>query len=125
MLHDVAMSIADRLRRAREARGFKNSSEFCAAHGLRHGSYDHHETARRGVKLPKLKIYAELLQVNLLWLAEGKGPMFKEDLESEILDLVRTMSAEQIKAWVQVGRVMTASNESGPQESAKNATKGS
>lgn len=118
-------SIAERLRYAREQAGFKNSTEFCAAFDLRHNTYDHHETGRRGVKLKRLAEYAEMLGVNFLWLAEGKGPMRKDDPETEILDLVRVMTAEQIRAWISVGRVMVDPPRAMIEPPKKNTTKSS
>ena len=103
-------SVAARLRHAREAAGFRNSTDFCRAQGLRHNTYDHHETGRRGIKLQTLKDYASMLRVNLAWLVEGEGQMRTNDWEMEVLDLARTMTPDQVRAWIAVGRVMVNSN---------------
>lgn len=66
----------ERLRAAREARGFRSAAAFARANGLRLPGYSHHENGTRGMSLQVVQHYADLLDVDAAWLsfAQGRGP---------------------------------------------------
>lgn len=75
-LHSVSMadSPGDRLRRAREAKGYKTASAFAAAHDITESTYRSAENGARGLTLVAAKQYAPLLGVTWQSLMEDEPP---------------------------------------------------
>lgn len=71
----VDLEIASRLREARRSSGYDSSAEAADAMDLAYTTYASHENGGRGVPAKSLSRYAAFYRVNLLWLAEGRGPM--------------------------------------------------
>lgn len=63
---------ADRLRRARERRGFKTAREAALFFGWNYDSYSQHERGERGIGRVAAK-YAKALRVSQAWLLTGEG----------------------------------------------------
>lgn len=69
----MADPIADRLKVARKARGFRTAKEFAEKHGIPQPTYAMHEKGTRGLKREVALEYAEHLDVTLDWLLKGEG----------------------------------------------------
>src|SRR5690554_295075 len=67
--------IHHRLRKARISGHYPNAATFARQHGHDDYVYRSHENGQRGVKNDLLATYAEQLEVNLVWLMTGEGPM--------------------------------------------------
>ena len=65
---------SDRLKRSREAAGFKTAADFSKKYGISEGTYRHHENGTRGFKLPVAQSYARKLNVDAYWLMTGRLP---------------------------------------------------
>ena len=63
--------VGSRLRRAREAAGYRTQKQFAETHGLKQPTYHMHETGKRGLKRETAEHYAELLGVTTAWLLLG------------------------------------------------------
>ncbi|MFG1429303.1 XRE family transcriptional regulator [Roseixanthobacter glucoisosaccharinicivorans] len=63
----------DRLRQARERRGFKTAADAARALAIPYGTYSGHENGLRGIKNDDLMHYAKAFRVPLAWLAYGEG----------------------------------------------------
>ena len=72
-LHHANMELHERLKVARERRGFTSAAEAARALGVPYGTYSGHESGLRGVKRPDLERYADFFRVSLAWLATGAG----------------------------------------------------
>lgn len=80
------VGVADRLRAARTAAGYKTAKEFAVKHGIPQATYQLHESGKRGLgrqfskKDPRetLEVYAEKLGVRPEWLRFAQGPMTAE-----------------------------------------------
>nr|WP_222532543.1 S24 family peptidase [Azospirillum sp. 412522] len=68
--------IAQRLRLARTAAGYRTAKEFAASHGVPQPTYALHESGERGLRADVAGRYASLLGVSAAWLltGEGQGP---------------------------------------------------
>jgi len=67
-------NMADRLRKAREARGFAHASEAAKALGVPYPTYAGHENGSRGF-LDDIDRYAQFFGIRAEWLRSGIGPM--------------------------------------------------
>lgn len=70
--------IAARLRLARETAGYETAQEAYDDFddwGIGIEAYNHRENGRTPLSLAEATLYANRYGVNLVWLAEGKGPM--------------------------------------------------
>lgn len=67
------MEMHDRLRLAREARGYGTAKDAAEAMGVPYGSYAGHENGSRGIKRDRIVKYAKFLSVSLPWLEHGMG----------------------------------------------------
>jgi phage repressor protein C with HTH and peptisase S24 domain len=65
--------IARRLRRAREAAGFRTATEFAERFRIPQSTYALHETGARGLKPAIAERYGKLLAVSAGWLLTGGG----------------------------------------------------
>lgn len=82
----VDLEIASRLRKARVASGYQSRAEAADAMDLSYTTYASHENGGRGIPLRRLSRYAAFFKVNLIWLAEGKGPQTGKGIDtSDIL----------------------------------------
>lgn len=66
-------TIADRLKKARKAAGFKSAAEAASALNTPYPTYAGHENGSRGVTTEALELYARRLKVSADWLLNGKG----------------------------------------------------
>lgn len=64
----------ERLKWARERRGFRSAAEAARYLGVPYGTYSGHENGQRGIKDSELAQYAGAFKVSLAWLAYGEGP---------------------------------------------------
>lgn len=64
----------ERLKWARERRGFKSAAEAARFLSVPYGTYSGHENNLRGIKDSDLERYAKTFKVPLPWLAFGEGP---------------------------------------------------
>ncbi|MCG5241893.1 XRE family transcriptional regulator [Azospirillum doebereinerae] len=69
--------IAQRLRLARTAAGYRTAKEFASSHGVPQPTYALHESGERGLRPDVAERYATLLGVSPAWLltGEGQGPL--------------------------------------------------
>lgn len=65
--------IAQRLRLARTAAGYRTAKEFAASHGVPQPTYALHESGERGLRADVADRYASLLGVSTAWLLTGDG----------------------------------------------------
>jgi hypothetical protein len=66
---------AARLRRAREAAGYRRPVDAVEAFGWKRSSYFSHENGTRGISRDRLEVYSSAFRVRGEWLAYGTGPM--------------------------------------------------
>lgn len=71
----IDVEISERLRRARIASGFESAADAADNMDISYPTYAGHENGSGGISLKSLRRYARFFRVNLLWLADGKGPM--------------------------------------------------
>lgn len=67
----INVEMAQRLKQARIAAGYKTGSEFSKRNGLAETTYHHHENGRRQISNENAKVYAKLLQVSIGHLLYG------------------------------------------------------
>src|SRR6476469_7808909 len=67
-------SVADRLRRARIALGYRTAKEFSDKHEIPQPTYATHEAGTRKITLETAVRYAKLLNIRVGWLLFGEGP---------------------------------------------------
>jgi phage repressor protein C with HTH and peptisase S24 domain len=67
------MSIADRLRQAREGAGYKRAQDAVDAFTWTYSTYVAHENGSRGVPAKKVAEYAQRYRVSADWLLSGRG----------------------------------------------------
>lgn len=91
-LHDAAMDLPDRLKLARERRGFSTAAEAAEALGVPYGTYSGHESGLRGVKRASAERYASFFRVPLAWLLTGDGPP-PEQISANIVPVLGGISA--------------------------------
>lgn len=72
-------SVADRLRQAREQRGYKSAAEAARYHNWRQSTYRAHENGQRGVPREWLPVYARAYGVTLSWLIRGQEEALTND----------------------------------------------
>ena len=63
----------ERLKWARQKRGYRSAAVAAEALGVPYGTYSGHENGSRGIKDPELVAYAKAFRVALPWLAYGEG----------------------------------------------------
>lgn len=63
----------DRLKQAREARGFSSAARAAEALGVPYGTYSGHENGARGFKDVEAERYARFFRVSVGWLVSGEG----------------------------------------------------
>jgi transcriptional regulator with XRE-family HTH domain len=63
--------IHDRLKKAREARGYRSASDASMALGVREAAYRHHENGTRGITTERARAYATFFRVPFEWLVAG------------------------------------------------------
>lgn len=66
-----------RLRRARQAACFSSAKEFCEHYNIPSSTYSLHETGGRSLKPETAEKYAQLLNVNTVWLLTGAGEPYE------------------------------------------------
>lgn len=89
MSTELKKAIANRLRAARKAAGYKTSSEAASSFNLPISTYSQYELAKRSINLEILLQFSQKLQINPFWLFTGKGdPYAKYDdgMPETILD---------------------------------------
>lgn len=89
--------MADRLRHAREKKGFETAKEFAEKHGIPQPTYAMHEKGTRGLQREVVKRYAGLLGINEVWLLTGEGPFEGGD----DLDRIYVVGKVEAGAWVE------------------------
>lgn len=67
--------IAQRLRRARIAAGYRTQTEFSDKNGISQSTYHTHESGTKGLKRDIAQTYARILRIRLAWLLTGEEPM--------------------------------------------------
>lgn len=67
------MDIHERLKTARERRGYVSATKAAEAMGIPYGTYAGHENGSRGIKLPDIARYAEFYRIPVVWLQFGTG----------------------------------------------------
>lgn len=67
------MELGDRLKTAREKRGYDSAADAARALGVKYGTYSGHENNSRGIKIDDLLRYAKFFRVSPAWLAFGPG----------------------------------------------------
>jgi transcriptional regulator with XRE-family HTH domain len=65
----------ERLKIAREKRGFRSAAEAARRLGVPYGTYSGHESGTRGIKDEEVIRYAQAFRVPLPWLAYGIGSL--------------------------------------------------
>lgn len=85
------MDIHERLKTARERRGYASATKAAEAMGIPYGTYAGHENGSRGIKLPDIARYAEFFRIPVIWLQFGTGqpPFEAGSLLSERLFAIR------------------------------------
>ncbi|HCC3261897.1 helix-turn-helix transcriptional regulator [Legionella pneumophila serogroup 1] len=66
-------NIAKRLKIVRIASGYSTAKEFTTAFKIPASTYSQHENGKRALSLEHILFYAELLQINHVWLITGQG----------------------------------------------------
>jgi transcriptional regulator with XRE-family HTH domain len=82
------VTVADRLRQAREAAGYESAREAAATLGLSYSTYAGHENGSRGPKREQLMQYARKFKVSTDWLLTGRGQAPVEPREVPVLGFV-------------------------------------
>ena len=75
------MTIGERLKQARIARGIKTKKELAERTGLSEGSISKIENDQQDVKASTLNLLNEILDINLNWLITSKGKMFQQEIK--------------------------------------------
>ena len=65
--------MAERLKRAREAAGFKTATDAADALGVKRQTYFAHENGTRSIGLESLTMYSRRFKAGFLWLARAEG----------------------------------------------------
>lgn len=73
------MSVADRLRRLREAKGYDSAAEAARAHNWNQSTYRAHENGQRGVPAKWLATYAKAYGSSLAWLSTGTEDAYRNE----------------------------------------------
>lgn len=101
------MTVADRLRQARKARGWETASEFAKHLGIGQSTYSNHENGIRDLK-PKLALkYSSALGVDLKWLLTGDGAM-----SSDVRPANQEVKLVPVISLVQAGKLNSADPQS-------------
>ncbi len=74
------MSMNERLRLAREKRGYRYAKDAAAALGINYPTYAGHENGTRGIKRKDVARYAKFFGVTVPWLEHGVGD---ENIEAD------------------------------------------
>jgi len=92
-MSDSDLTPGERLRKARVAAGYKTAAEFAAKHGIPQPTYQQHETAKRGLKVPVAKGYERMLgNVDAAWILTGHG---KAPPASDVIQLRPALEARE------------------------------
>jgi hypothetical protein len=73
----------ERLRRVREARGYRSSSAAARAMRIDDSGYRHHENGTRGMPTEKAKLYARFYKIPLEWLLDGPRSGISDPLDQD------------------------------------------
>lgn len=83
---------ADRLRKARIARGYKHAVDAIAAHGWPAGTYHGNENGNAPFSFKRAKEYAKAYRVRAEWLYDGQGEM-AADANEALIRIIGTVGA--------------------------------
>jgi hypothetical protein len=78
----------DRLKQAREQKGFDSAQEFADAFGFHAVTYRAHENGTRNFNLRKAAEYAKKLSVDAYWLVDGKVPVAPKDAKTPVVGYI-------------------------------------
>lgn len=84
---------ADRLRKARIARGYRHASEAIAAHSFVRATYNANENGNATFSFKKAKEYAKAFRVRPEWLYDGAGPMTDAAQDEPMVRVIGTVGA--------------------------------
>ena len=93
------MTFNDRLKAARERKGYKSAAKAAAAMGAPYGTYSGHENGSRGAKRQEIIRYAKFFGVNPAWLEYGEGELSTAPVESATPSIAQV----HIRGSVQAG----------------------
>lgn len=104
------MSLGNRLRSAREAKGLE-PSQVAQRLGITEGAVRHHENGTRTPKSQTIALYSRLYGVSMDWIMRGAGPgpnpsedaAFR-DLWEAIPDEQKPLALEVLKPFAQSGK---------------------
>lgn len=109
LLHIADMERNQRLKWARERRGFVSAAKAAEYLGIPYGTYSGHENGKRGIKDPELEMYARAYRVSLPWLAFGEGePTYLPPSQSGRVPIVGRIGDDRsglVKAALGLGEV--------------------
>lgn len=84
MSKGLKMNIAQRLKWAREQKGYKTASSAAGAMDVPYGTYSGHENGSRGIKSEEIERYAKFFKVDPAWLQFGEKPQSNKQLSQNI-----------------------------------------
>ena len=87
----IIEGVAERLRHARLAAGYKTQAEFAKALGVGKTTYNAHEKSRNGIPVPWALRYSKMLSCDLAWLLTGEGSMRPDVVDENTLYLPGTL----------------------------------
>lgn len=87
----IIEGVAERLRHARLAAGYKTQAEFAKALGVGKTTYNAHEKSRNGIPVPWALRYSKMLNCDLAWLLTGEGAMRPDVVDDNALRLPETL----------------------------------
>lgn len=88
------MSLGNRLRSAREAKGLE-PSQVAERLGITEGAVRHHENGTRNPKTATIALYSRLYAVNADWLLRGAGKGATPSDDAEFRDLWEAIPDDQ------------------------------
>ena len=95
VVHLVDQQRAERLKWARENRGYETAADAAAAMGIPPPTYAGHENGSRGFRADSGERYAQFFAVNFAWLMTGKGiPQGRNPLVEKIEALPPELRAD-------------------------------
>lgn len=100
----------DRLRQAREQAGYPTAAVFAKVHDLPESTYRSHENGARGLTLPAVRHYADLLGVPWTWLMTGEVPAAagdKADKDADAKTITPRPAPAAVRARVDI-EILTA-----------------
>lgn len=85
---------ADRLRKARIARGYRHATDAIAAHSFIKATYNANENGNATFSFKKAKEYAKAFRVRPEWLYDGAGPMTdRAETDDNLVRVIGTVGA--------------------------------